>query len=69
MMRVRILSNCRAAGSGYQMGSIAELPDGSAGQLLALGLAEIAPEPEPAPVCAPKPASRRSTVTATKKED
>jgi hypothetical protein len=51
------------------MGEVADVSQGVANELLALGRAEIAPEPEPAPVCPPKPASRRGTITPTKKED
>ena len=57
-MRLQILSNCRADGRHLPIGEVAELPQGVADELLALGLAEIAVEPAPAP--APAPVSRRS---------
>jgi hypothetical protein len=67
-MRLQILSNCRAAGSHLSMGEVADLPQGVANELLALGLAAIAPEPEPepepAPACPPKP-RRTKTPTPT----
>jgi hypothetical protein len=63
MMRLQILSNCRAEGRHLSIGEVAELPQGVANELLAMGLADIAPEPEPAPVCEPKP--RRSAKTST----
>ena len=60
-MRLQILSNCRADGRHLSMGEVADLPQGVANELLAMGMASIAPEPEPelAPACPPKP--RRST--------
>jgi len=65
MMRLQILSNCRADGRHLSMGEVADLPQGVANELLAMGMASIAPlpEPEPAPVCPPKP--RRSVKTST----
>jgi hypothetical protein len=57
-MKLQILSNCRADGRHLPIGEVAELPRGVADELLALGLAEIAVEPAPAPVCEPK--SRRT---------
>jgi hypothetical protein len=64
-MRLQILSNCRADGRHLSMGEVADLPQGPANELLALGMASIAPEPEPepAPACPPKP--RRSAKTST----
>lgn len=64
-MRLQILSNCRADGRHLAMGEVADLPQAVANELLALGMASIAPEPEPepAPVCPPKP--RRSVKTTT----
>jgi hypothetical protein len=68
-MRLQILSNCRADGRHLAMGEVADLPQGPANELLALGMASIAPEPEPepelepAPACPPKP--RRSAKTST----
>jgi hypothetical protein len=63
-MRLQILSNCRADGRHLAMGEVADLPQGPANELLALGMASIAPEPElePAPACPPKP--RRSAKTS-----
>jgi hypothetical protein len=58
-MRLQILSNCRADGRHLAMGEVADLPQGVANELLAMGMASIAPEPEPALACPPKP--RRST--------
>ena len=65
MMRLQILSNCRADGRHFSMGEVAELPQGVANELLAMGMASIAPlpEPEPAPACPPKP--RRSAKAST----
>lgn len=57
-----------AEGRGFTMGEVADLSPGVANELLALGRAEIAPEPEHAPVCPPKPASRRGTTTAIKED-
>jgi len=64
-MRLQILSNCRADSRHLAMGEVVELPQGVANELLALGMASIAPEPEPehAPACPPKP--RRSAKTST----
>ena len=62
-MRLQILSNCRADSRHLAMGEVVELPQGVASELLALGMASIAPEPEPAPACPPKP--RRSAKTST----
>jgi len=49
------------------MGEVADLPQAVANELLALGMASIAPElalePEPALVCPPKP--RRTAKTST----
>ncbi len=66
-MRLQILSNCRADGRHLSMGEVADLPQGVANELLALGLAAIAPEPEPAPVCEPKP-RRTKTPTPTQED-
>ena len=46
------------------MGEVADLPQGVANELLALGMASIAPEPEPepAPACPPKPRRNNSAV-------
>ena len=65
IMRLQILSNCRADGRHLSMGEVADLPQAVANELLALGLASIAPEPEPeaAPVCSPKP--KRTTKAST----
>jgi hypothetical protein len=41
-MKLQILSNCRADGRHFPIGEVAELPQGVADELLALGLAEIA---------------------------
>ena len=57
-MKLQILSNCRADGRHLAIGEVADLPQGVADELLALGLAEIAIEP--APATAPAPVSRRS---------
>jgi hypothetical protein len=38
------------------MGEVADLPQGPANELLALGMASIAPEPEPEPELEPAPA-------------
>ena len=60
-MRLQILKNCRADGRHLTMGEPAELPQGPANELLALGLASIAPEPEaepePVPVIKPQRAN------------
>jgi len=61
-MRLQILANCRAAGSHLSMGEVADLPQGVANELLALGLAAIAPEPEPEPEPAPKPRRGKNPV-------
>lgn len=71
-MLLRLLSNCMADGRLFTMGEVADVGQGVANELIALGRAEIAPEPEPveAPVCAPtKPASRRGSNTATTKQE
>ena len=59
-MKLQIFSNCRADGRHLSIGEVAELPQSVADELLALGLAVIAPEtaPIPDPELAPKP--RRS---------
>jgi hypothetical protein len=64
-MRLQILANCRADGRHLAIGEVASLPQGAANELLAMGLAAIAPEPEsePAPACPPK--LRRSAKTST----
>jgi len=70
-MRLQILSNCRADGRHLAIGEVAELPQGAANELLALGLAAIAPEPdpEPAPACSPKQRrGKTSTPTITPEE-
>jgi len=64
-MRLQILSNCRGDGRHLSMGEVADLPQGTANQLLALGLAAIAPEPEPEPEPAPKPRRGKTTPTTT----
>jgi hypothetical protein len=64
-MRLQILSNCRADGRHLPIGEVAELPQGVADELLALGLAEIAVEPAPAPVCEPKPRRTKASTTPT----
>jgi hypothetical protein len=53
-MKLQILSNCRADNRHLAIGEVAELPHGVADELLALGLAVIAPEPSPEPDPAPK---------------
>jgi hypothetical protein len=53
-MKLQILSNCRADGRHFPIGEVAELPQGVADELLALGLAVIAVETAPAPEPAPK---------------
>jgi hypothetical protein len=68
MMRLKFLSNCRADGRNFIIGEVAEVGQGVANELLAIGRVEIAPEPEVAPEPV-KPASRRNITTATKKED
>jgi hypothetical protein len=55
IMKLQILSNCRADNRHLAIGEVAELPHGVADELLALGLAVIAPETEPTPDPAPKP--------------
>jgi hypothetical protein len=77
-MKVKFLDNCRAAGEHFSIGDEADLPEGIAKQLIAIGRAkspEIAevhdyasdssepPEPKPAP---PK---RAATKPAAPKED
>jgi hypothetical protein len=64
-MRLQILSNCRADGRHLSIGEVAELPQGVANELLAMGMAEIVPEPEPAPVCEPKPRRTKAPATPT----
>jgi hypothetical protein len=66
-MRLQILSNCRADSRHLSIGEVAELPQGVANELLAMGMAEIAPEPEPepAPVCEPKPRRAKAPTTPT----
>jgi hypothetical protein len=64
-MRLQILSNCRADGRHLSIGEVAELPQGVADELLALGLAEIAVEPAPAPVPEPKPRRTKASPTPT----
>ena len=66
-MRLQILSNCRADGRHLSIGEVAELPQGVADELLALGLAEIAAEPAPAPTPAPvsEPKPRRTKASPT----
>ena len=67
-MLLKFLSDCRADGRNFTMGEVAEVGQGVANELLALGRAEIAPEPivEPEVV---KPASRRGVKSVTPKED
>lgn len=62
-MKLQILSNCRADGRHLPIGEVAELPRGVADELLALGLAEIAIEPAPAPACEPKPRRTKASPT------
>jgi hypothetical protein len=66
-MRLQILKNCRADSRHLAMGEVAELPQGAANELLAMGMASIAPEPEPepAPVFEPKP-RRKTSITSLK---
>lgn len=54
-MLLKFLSDCRADGRSYTIGEVAEVGQGVANELLALGRAEIAPEPDPAPVNPPQP--------------
>lgn len=65
-MLLKFLSDCRADGRSFTMGEEADVSQGAANELIALGRAEIGSKPEPAPVCTPKPAtastvSRRGT--------
>ena len=53
-MKLQILSNCRADGRHLSIGEVADLPQGVADELQALGLAVIASETEPTPDPAPK---------------
>lgn len=64
MMRLQILSNCRADSRHLSMGEVADLPQGVANELLAMGMASIAPlpEPEPAPACPPKPRRSKTSI-------
>lgn len=64
-MKLQILANCRADGRHLPIGEVAQLPQVVADDLLALGLADIAPEPEPAPVSEPKPRRAKTSTTPT----
>ena len=66
-MKLQILSNCRADSRHLSIGEVVELPQSFANELLAMGLAEIAPEPdpEPAPVCEAKPRRAKAPATPT----
>ena len=64
-MKLQILANCRADGRHLPIGEVADLPQGVADELLALGLAEIAVEPAPALVCEPKPRRSKASPTTT----
>jgi hypothetical protein len=68
MMLLKFLSNCRADGRSFMIGEVAEVGQGVANELLSLGRAEIAPEPEEAPEPI-KPASRRGAKPVTPTED
>lgn len=68
-MRLQILASCRADGRHLPIGEVAELPQGVADELLALGLAEIAPELAPLPACEPKPRRTKASLTPTTPED
>jgi len=67
-MRLQILSNCRADGRHLSIGEVAELPQGVADELLALGLAVIATEPPPAPVCEPKTRRTKASLITTSED-
>lgn len=62
-MRLQVLKNCRADGRHFSIGEVTDLPDGIAKELLAMGMASLAPEPEPAPVIEPKPRRKNSTTS------
>lgn len=64
-MKLQILSNCRADGRHLSIGEVTDLPQGIADELLALGLAVIAPETEPTPDPAPKPRRAKASPTPT----
>lgn len=64
-MKLQILANCRADGRHLSIGEVAELPQGVAGELLALGLAGIAVETAPTPDPAPKPRRAKASPTPT----
>lgn len=67
-MLLKFLSDCRADGRSFTLGEVAEVGQGVANELLALGRAEIAPEPAVEPEIV-KPASRRGAKPVTPKED
>jgi hypothetical protein len=58
-MLLKFLSDCRADGRSFMMGEVADVGQGVANELIALGRAEIAPDPKMEPEIV-KPASRRS---------
>jgi hypothetical protein len=63
-MKLQILANCRADGRHLAIGEVADLPKSVADELLGLGRAVIAPEPEPE--AAPKPRrSKAPTIPTT----
>ena len=63
-MKLQILANCRADGRHFAIGEVADLPKSVANELLGLGRAVIAPEPEPE--AAPKPRrSKAPTIPTT----
>jgi hypothetical protein len=64
-MRVRILSDCRAEGRHLTIGEVVELSQFVASELMAIGRAEIAPEPEIEPVPEPKPRRTKTSITST----
>lgn len=67
-MKLQILSNCRADSRHLAIGEVADLPQGIADELLALGLAVIATEPPPAPVCEPKPRRTKASPITTSED-
>lgn len=80
-MKVKFLSNCRAMGQHFSIGEVADLPEPTARELIAIGrvesetlkvedVAAFSTDPKPEP--APPPAARRASRPAPKpapKED
>ena len=67
-MRVEIKRDVMISGEPVKAGSFVEIDDQTAYLLIGIDKAVVAPEPEPAPSCPPRPPAKRAKSTTTSKD-